>query len=166
MATPNRPLIDLLRSTATRLEEGSRYSWGHAGQCNCGHLAQAATGLSSGEIHRRMLTQAHERSLHRGEWSEHAEAYCGDSGMDVEFIFEALMEVGLESKDLSHLEYLSDPRVLARLPGGHRNLKRNDRTDAVAYMRTWADVLDADLAEKNPRPRKSAPQARSELAFV
>ena len=166
MATPNRPLIDLLRTAASRLEAGTRYSWGHAGQCNCGHLAQAATGLSSGEIHRRMLTQAHERSLHRGEWSEHAEAYCGDSGMEVEFIFEALMEVGLETKDISHLEYLSDPTVLSRLPGGRRDLKRNDRADAVAYLLAWAEVLEGQLKPKGPGANRRVREATPELVLA
>lgn len=145
MASPNRALIDLLRTTADRLESGAQYMWGHAGKCNCGHLAQTATGLSGGEIHRRMLARAHLRELSRGEWSEHSEAYCGDSGMDVEFIFEALLEVGLETRDLSHLEYLSDPAVLARLPAGHRPLKRNDRDDAIAYLRAWADLMEEQV---------------------
>ena len=63
-----------------------------------------------------MLEQAKVRELSRGEWSEHAETYCSGSGMDVEFIFEALLEVGLESKDLGHLEYLNDPLILKALP--------------------------------------------------
>lgn len=147
MASPNRALIDLLRTTADRLESGAPYMWGHAGKCNCGHLAQTATGLSGGEIHRRMLERAHLRELSRGEWSEHSEAYCGDSGMDVEFIFEALLEVGLETRDLSHLEYLSDPEVLARWPDGRRHLKRNDRNDAIVYLRTWAELMEEQIGK-------------------
>jgi len=92
-----------------------------------------------------MLEQAKVRELSRGEWSEHAEAYCGGSGMDVEFIFEALLEVGLEPKDLGHLEYLNDPQVIAALPGGPRDLRRNCREDAVDYFRTWAGVLEAKM---------------------
>jgi hypothetical protein len=166
MATPNRPLIDLLRTTAARLESGSRYSWGHAGQCNCGHLVQAATGLTSGEIHRRMLAQAHERALHRGEWSEHAEAYCGDSGMEVEFIFEALMEIGLATADLSHLEYLSDPKVLARLPGDRRSLKRSERADAITYMRAWAELLEGEFEIRTPVPKQNTRQRLLEPVLV
>lgn len=145
MAKPNRVLIELLRTTADRVESGAGYSWGHAGKCNCGHVAQTATGLSAGEIHRRMVARAHTAKLARGEWSEHAAAYCGDSGMDVEFIFEALFEVGLKSQDISHLEYLSDPRVLEYLPGGRRRLQRSNRADAVAYLRAWAGRLDDAL---------------------
>lgn len=163
MATPNPALVDLLRVTADRIASGASYTWGHAGQCNCGHLAQSVTGLSGGEIHRRMLAQAKVRELSRGEWSEHAETYCSGSGMDVEFIFEALLEVGLEPRDLGHLEYLNDPRVLKALPGGARELKRNQREDAVAYFRAWASVLEQQVG----RSRSPAPVMTSEaLATV
>ena len=43
MARPSRRLIDALRATARRLEDGARYEWGHMGRCNCGHLAQTLT---------------------------------------------------------------------------------------------------------------------------
>lgn len=160
MATPNRALIDLLRTTADRLASGAKHTWGHVGRCNCGHLAQTATGLSGSEIHRRMLRQARVRELSRGEWSEHAEAYCDGSGMDVEFIFEALLEVGLEPKDLSQLEYLNAPEVLSRLPGGRRELKRNNRDDAVAYLRAWAELLEERLAVR-PEAASQIPELDS-----
>ena len=113
-----------------------------------------------------MLARAHESAMHRGEWSEHAEAYCGESGMDVEFIFEALMEVGLTSKDLSHLEYLNDPKVLAQMPVDQRNLKRSDRADAVAYMRRWADVLEAELPAAQVRLRSTRSKRHAESVLV
>lgn len=112
-----------------------------------------------------MLARAHERAMHRGEWSEHAEAYCGDSGMDVEFIFEALMEVGLTSQDLSHLEYLNDPKILTRLPPEQRDLKHSNRTDAVAYMRMWADALEAELPKPQVRAQTGS-EAHSPLVLV
>lgn len=166
MATPNSALVDLLRATADRLAAGASYTWGHAGQCNCGHLAQTVTGLSGGEIHRRMLEQAKVRELSRGEWSEHAETYCGGSGMDVEFIFEALLEVGLESKDLGHLEYLNDPLVLKALPGGPRELKRNNREDAVDYFRAWAGVLDRQISPASAESESTQTAAEKPLVLA
>jgi hypothetical protein len=119
MAKRNPALITALRQTADRIAGGARYEWGHMGRCNCGHLVQTVTDMS-----------------------EHAKDYCARTGHKVDDLFMALQNVGFSYQDVIHLENLSDSRVLARLPGGKRHLRRNQIGDVTLYMRTLADMLD------------------------
>jgi hypothetical protein len=133
MAQSNPELIDALRVTADRLADGARYEWGHMGRCNCGHLVQTITQMSDYEI-----VESIDFAL--AEWSEHAQDYCAGSGHKVDHLFLTLQQVGFDYQDVIHLENLSDQRVLKRL-GTQCYLRRNQRTAAIVYMRTLADVL-------------------------
>jgi hypothetical protein len=53
-----------------------------------------------------------------------------------------MLDAGLSSDDLVHLERLSDPKVLSALPLTERNLDYRDRHDVVRYLRLWADRLE------------------------
>lgn len=138
MARPSLELVRALRSTVLGLTAGSAYQWGHLGQCNCGHLVQTVAKLPPGKIH----TMALERE---GDWEQLANAYCPTSGYAIDDVITQLVELGLTTEDLGRLEKLDDPEILAALPGGHRWLRRNDRADLVAYLTTWADLLEAAL---------------------
>jgi hypothetical protein len=138
MAIPSAALVAILRETADRLAEGADYRWSHFGRCNCGHLVQTVTRLSPAEIH---AVSARELV----EWSEIPEDYCVGTGLPLEYVLDRLRELGLDRGDLRHLEDLSDPEVLAALPGGHRWLARNERHDAVIYFCTLANVLASKL---------------------
>lgn len=140
MATPSVVLVSLLRETADRIETGASYQWSHFGKCNCGHLAQSITRLSAEEIHKRTFQKLEE-------WSEIPEEYCGITGFHLDYVVDALFEVGLTRDDIRHLEDLSDLKVLRRLPNGRRYLQRNQRADAVLYFRTWADTLASELPD-------------------
>lgn len=135
MATSNPTLIAALRETADRLDAGARYEWGHMGRCNCGHLVQTVTQLTDREIVRSIDHQL-------DEWTEHANDYCAGTGHKVEDLFAALDAIGFYADDVRHLEYLSDPRVLDRLPAASRHLRRNQAEDVCLYLRTLADTLD------------------------
>lgn len=135
MGAPDPHLIEALRRTADRLEDGARYSWTHQGHCNCGHLVQTITRLSPEEIHAQAV-----RSL--GEWADHAVDYCEGSGVAVDHILDQMFELGLGRDDVRHLEGLSDPRVLRRVDLEQRPLDKRRRSDVVLYMRTWAELLD------------------------
>ncbi|GIV57089.1 hypothetical protein GQ464_002420 [Rhodocaloribacter litoris] len=128
-------LIDALRETARRLDAGARYEWGHMGRCNCGHLVQTLTGMTDLEI-----VRAVDYAL--DEWTEHARDYCAGTGHRVDDLFQTLQRAGLAPDDLARLEYLSDARVLRRLPPDRTPLHHNDPRDAALYMRTLADVLE------------------------
>ena len=138
MARPSVALVSALRKTAARLAGTAVYAWGHHGQCNCGHLVQTLCDLPPARIHEIALEGD-------GDWEMLANAYCPTSGHAIDEILTALVDAGLTTEDVRHLERLDDPAVLACLPGGHRWLRRNVREDAVAYLDAWADLLEREL---------------------
>ena len=138
MAIPNPALVQILRKTADRIEAGADYQWSHFGKCNCGHLAQTATRLSAAQIHRNAFCRL-------AEWSEIPDDFCPQTGVLLDRVVDTLFELGLTATDLRNLEDLTDGQVLRNLPDGFRYLERNQRQDAVAYMRSWASLLEAQL---------------------
>ncbi|MDE3250709.1 MAG: hypothetical protein KGO82_18755 [Bacteroidota bacterium] len=148
MALASLELVQGLRTAADKLEGGAHYAWGHHGACNCGHLLQVITKLDEKEI----LAYAHTGA---GEWTEIAAESCSVTGAPVQLLLGKLEAAGLTGTDIHHLEYLNDKKVLERLPGGFRWLKRNQRADVIDYFRAFADLLEdkligsVDLSEIN-----------------
>ncbi|AYQ32730.1 hypothetical protein [Runella sp. SP2] len=139
MARPNLDLIAALRRTARKIEQGSPYQWGHMGSCNCGNLAQEITKLTKAEIH------AHALANGRGDWNEQLNEYCPTSGLPMDLLINEMIDAGLDSDDLKHLERLSDRRILNRLPENKRHLRHNYRDDVVLYILEWANMLEEQL---------------------
>lgn len=137
MARLHPEVIQALRSTAARIREGAHYEWGHAGSCNCGHLAQTVTQMSRAEIYRMV----------NGEWSEHLNDYCPITGASLEDVAAQMIRFGFEPGELASLERLSDRRVLARIPG-RQHLRRNDAQDVVSYLEAWAGLMEQRLEEQ------------------
>lgn len=135
MAQSTPELIDALRVSVQQLDAGAHYEWGHMGRCNCGHLVQAITSMTSREI-----VEAVDFVM--DEWSEHAKDYCAGTGQKVDQIFLTLQQFGFDYQDVIHLENLTDPRVLSRV-GSH--LRRNCVTDVTLYMSTLADLLEEEM---------------------
>jgi len=135
MALANQKLIRALRSSAQRLRSGESYMWGHPGRCNCGFLATELTPLSANDL----LEVSTEKP---GDWTEHARAYCADSGLPVDEVITLLLREGLTVSDLEHLENLSGPNILKHIG---RPLQRNQAADAAEYMETWAGLLENDF---------------------
>ena len=146
MARPNLTLIAALRRTASKLQQGVPYQWGHMGSCNCGNLAQELTTLTKAEIHQNAL------AVGRGDWNEQLNDYCPTSGLPMDLLIAEMLNAGLESADLQHLERLTDRRILERLPKAKRYLRHNFRDDVVLYIDTWADLLEEQLLEKIKLP--------------
>ncbi len=140
MAQPTIQLIDALRETATRLRNGSHYAWGHHGACNCGNLVQVITNFTEGEI----LKYAHEGI---GEWTELAQEFCPITNAPISLLIARLEEAGLTPTDIHHVEYLNDKNVLKHLQGGFRWLKRNNKSDAVAYFEAFANMLEEKILQ-------------------
>lgn len=158
MANSNTFLINALRETARRLENGADYAWGNHGSCNCGNLLQVITALNRTEI----LRLAHTGI---GEWTELAEDYCGVSNIPVDELIGHLMEAGLTPSDIHNIEYLEDREVLERLPGGFRWLRRNERADVIVYLYTMAGLLEEKLiAECTSQEYFPLPTKRDSLA--
>jgi hypothetical protein len=138
MANPSIQLVEALRETAQRLRNGAHYSWGHHGACNCGNLLQVITPLTENEI----LSYAHTGT---GEWTEMAKEYCPVSNVPVDMVISKLMQAGLTTNDIHHIEYLSNREVLKHLPGGFRWLKRNVKEDVIVYFEAFAGMLEEKL---------------------
>ncbi|MCB0085034.1 MAG: hypothetical protein KDE47_29035 [Caldilineaceae bacterium] len=132
-------LVQALRVTAQRLRDGAHYEWGHMGRCNCGHLVQTITAMTSREI-------VESIDFAMDEWSEHAKDYCEGTGHKVDDLFLTLQQIGFDYRDVMHLENLTDQRVLTRL-GQH--LRRNCVTDVTLYMTTLADILEEDYRQRH-----------------
>jgi hypothetical protein len=140
MARATLEVVEALRNTTKKLNQGSPYMWGHMGSCNCGNLAQEITKFSKAQIHSYALQNS-------GDWSEQLNDYCETSGMPMDLIIFELLSFGFSVEDLQNLEYLSDQTVLQRLPLDKRNLRRNYRDDVVVYMTEWANTLEERLIE-------------------
>lgn len=141
MARANLELVDYIRRAANKLAESPNYQWGHMGSCNCGFLAQEITKLTKAEIHQRAMAR-------KGDWNDQLNDYCPTSGLPIDDAISEMLNAGLDTQDLQHLERLSDPKVLALLPKEKGYLKHNLRDDVVLYMKTWANLLEDALLEK------------------
>lgn len=154
MARVTVELVQALRETASRLAEGENYEWGHMGSCNCGHLAQTITKYSKGKIHGAAMWR-------HGDWREQLRDYCPHSGLPMDEIIDQMLDFGFTTDELTHLERLSHPAVVARLPENRKFLKHNLRDDVVLYITTWAEILEEDLQE--PLSGKAAAQFETEV---
>ncbi len=135
MATPSLELISAVRRTARKLKQGAPYQWGNMGSCNCGNLAQELTSFTKAEIHEFAMQKL-------GDWSNQMEDYCPTSGYPMDHLITSLMEKGLTERDLKNLEWLSDRQIVAEIG---RELQRNNRQDAIDYMKTWARLMEHEL---------------------
>ncbi|WP_138994541.1 hypothetical protein [Larkinella sp. C7] len=146
MARPNPELIDALRRTARKLQEGAPYEWGHMGGCNCGNLAQELTKLTKAQIHAYAMQRY-------GDWNEQVADYCPTSYMPIDLVISEMLQAGLAIEDLKNLEKLTDRRVLDRFPIEKRYLRHNHRDDVVAYLIEWAALLEDELLAKIELPK-------------
>lgn len=140
MARASIEVVEALRNTVKKLKQGTPYMWGHMGSCNCGNLAQEITRYSKAQIHAYAMQN-------NGDWSEQLNDYCENSKMPMDLVIFELLSFGFTVEDLQHLEYVSDPKVLERLPADKRNLRRNYRDDVIVYMSEWANLLEDHLLE-------------------
>lgn len=129
-------LVPIFEKTILRLKDPQRrYSWGHFGFCNCGHLAQTMTGLDPEYIHKKAVESG-------GDWSQRAREYCPDSGYEIDEIIKILVDSGLEPRDIQSLEELNDPKVLKNIPGSPQNLSRNNREHAISYLESFKSLMN------------------------
>ncbi|MFN8578524.1 MAG: hypothetical protein U0354_16975 [Candidatus Sericytochromatia bacterium] len=137
MAKSSYALIEALRTTANRLEQGVYYQWTHQGSCNCGHLAQTITKLTKAQIHQMALEK-------EGNWADKINDYCKTSGYPIDHVISSMIDLGMTTDDISNLEKLSCHKITAKIP---KELNHKDKSDVILYMRTWADILESELLE-------------------
>lgn len=145
MAKASIELIEALEKTASKLEKGAKYQWGHMGSCNCGHLAQELTEFSKAEIHKFAM----ERS---GDWNDQILEFCPTSGVPMDLMISRMISFGLSLDDLKHLERLSDQSILKHIAKEKRDMmNKNNKSDVVLYLKTWAILLrDRWVKENDP----------------
>jgi hypothetical protein len=175
MARASLRLVGALRETAARLErEDTVYRWSQLAHCNCGHLTQTITGLSPRAIHEAA-------ARHRGDWAEQARTVasvpdapeapdygsrpaidegawepedlgiCPVAELGMSQILAELSAWGLDAADVGALERLDDPDVRRRLGTHTVDFLHSDRRNVVAYLRAWASLLEARVAERAAR---------------
>ncbi|SMO62415.1 hypothetical protein [Solitalea koreensis] len=127
-------LIVALQEAALEIRNNSSYQWGHMGSCNCGFLVQKLTNLDKGKIHQMAMVR-------EGDWREQLEEYCPNSGYPIDHLIFDLLQFGLTTQELAHLERLSDPRILNCIGTEGGKLNFNDSEHAALYMSTWANML-------------------------
>ena len=143
MAKASLKIITALQKTATQLENGHRYEWGHMGSCNCGNLAQTITSFTRAEIQQYALQK-------RGDWSDQLLDYCPTSGYPMDMIIERMVDFGFTAQDLRHLEWLSDNDIISHI--GVPFLNRNLKSDTILYLNSWADLLQSKLPKSIELP--------------
>jgi hypothetical protein len=73
-----------------------------------------------------------------------------------------LEAIGLTPTDIHNLEYLEDRKVLEKLPGGFRWLKKNNREHVILYFETFAGILEEAWLESDLLPIQLFVRAASE----
>ncbi len=141
MATPSIELISAMRATVKKLASGATYHWGHMGACNCGNLAQELLQVSKAEIHTWAL------QTREGDWSEQTAEYCAKSNLPLDLMIFKLLQKGLTTSDLQHLEKLSDPKNLALIPAKERHLNFNNKLDLIKYLKAWCTLLENQFSD-------------------
>jgi len=132
-------LISALRVTASNIQSGAPYHWGHMGSCNCGNLAQVLTNYTNAELHAFALISK------EGDWSEQTSEYCPTSNLPMDKIIDILLSKGLTIQDLKNLEYLRDEKVLNHPSIRNNSLNHAKREDVISYLLAWADLLEEEL---------------------
>jgi hypothetical protein len=160
MAYPTARLLRGLQDTIARLTQSDApYNWCHQGHCNCGHLAQSLTQYDASQIHHYAIQK-------RGDWDQHTLDHCTTSQHPIDWMISDMLQAGLSLTDLRHLERLSDPQLLARMPlERRRNLNYKNREDLVYYLRTWQTLLLEQLAEREA-PELPAAEMRETRAVL
>ena len=100
-------------------------------------MAQTITQNTARDIHR-------SASLRGGDWGVRAEEYCAVSRFLIDDIIRQLLTIGLEQRDIAHLENLSDPDILKLIPGEPTELERHSKKDAIKYLEAMSTYLDID----------------------
>lgn len=65
----------------------------------------------------------------------------------VNLLLKKLQNIDLAPTDIHNIEYLEDHAVLNRLMGGFKWLKKNNKSDMILYLQTFAALLEEKLTE-------------------
>jgi hypothetical protein len=89
------------------------------------------------------------------------------SDAPINLLISKLEAIGLTPTDIHNLEYLEDRKVLEKLPGGFRWLKKNNREHVILYFDAFAGILEEAWLETDALPVQLFEQvAKEEVALV
>jgi hypothetical protein len=166
-------LIGALRETAARLGQATTvYRWSHFAHCNCGHLAQTVTQLAPPAIYQAAMREVGDwgeqartvafappqpdygdrPALDEGAWEPPDVDQCPVARRSMDRIFAELFAWGLEPADMGALERLSDSAVRRRLGTNTVDYAHGERSNVIAYLLAWADLLEEQLARDAHAP--------------
>lgn len=173
----NTKLITALRTSANAIEQGIfAYKWSNPESCNCGVLACALTGKSIQGMVAMLPNLTRGLDENRHHWKHIAAHHCPITGIPENEVLRAMMAAGMTQSDFSEMEFLANPDAqklaiknqgskavffTAEATTGHLWSKRTiaistgkynytNKSNAVAYMRAWADILTERGALDNP----------------
>ena len=173
-------LITALRTAAKALEDDTfDYDWNKLQACNCGVLVASVMKCSRSEVRGKIGA---ENIPLQATWRTLVGRLCPVTGTPMNQVFKSLFEIGLTAKDIVELETLSNKEVLAAMPKfietftveptffrrlcGDKPttetvevVRYNNPSQAAAYMRTWADLLQKRGADDMPEQRVTAQPA-------
>ncbi|MCH2110977.1 MAG: hypothetical protein MK135_16790 [Polyangiaceae bacterium] len=136
-------------------------------------MAQVKTGLSPTEIQSRAMEREgdwgeqarqhpttwnrpmdHPRpdygdriALDEGAWEPENIGLCPATSLPFDLVLDELYSLGLDATDVANLERLSDPRVRRHLGTNTIRFAHHRRENVIAYMKGWAELLEAELLE-------------------
>ena len=136
---------EILRKAANRIESGEiGYQWDIPTSCNCGIVAQVASGLNANAIYYKLMDD-HYMGWSSWARNQNSPLNCPISQLPLHSICRILRESGFRPKDISDLEFLCDPET--RLRAGLKYYKIGDYgnpRNVVKYMRAMADIRDEE----------------------
>ncbi len=125
-------------------KDAFHYDWTDPSTCNVGLVAQAITHKTAGEISNIYYSDYREsiEITKKPSWTSSINYYCSLTGRDLKGIVGDLRAAGLSNNDIKNLEYLQDPRILAR---SGIDVKNPDyyrkRDNLIKYLKAWKGLI-------------------------
>jgi hypothetical protein len=149
--------IQAIRQTISNLENNVyEYNWTDADSCNCGVLARSIMG---GVYPRKAgFSESPMKANHLTCFANNA--ICITTNLPLPRVFSELKNAGFSHEDIMELENLSNPVVIKKagmsvyrsLNGYMVNSDRSDKHYLVAYLKTWAEILEEENQTIQPIP--------------
>jgi len=151
-------LIDALRVAAAAVKYNkTHYNWSSTSSCNCGLVIQALTGKNVNEVDQMsssLRAQAKRIDDDATTWEEMSHVLCDVTGKPFSEILIGLEKLGMTTRDISHLEYMTNEAILAKAGISsayrffHRRYYKNPQKLAL-YLEAWADILTEEVKAAN-----------------
>lgn len=110
--------LESLRTVSSALKAGHFYSWKKQSSCNCGVVAQAASGTCMEQLALELIGPARKvracDPIGSCTWTAMLGIGCTVTGQPIYKVFQALFDAGFTRTELNALEYLSDETIRAR----------------------------------------------------